>query len=312
MSEGRFGIKRFVPVLAIAACAFAQDFVTVRDSREQAFSLDVPAGWTVHGGMFRLNAMDPRPVVDMTSPDGKSSIRIGDIVPAYRLPTLMLARMGFTEGKIFPVNSSFPVVARFRPATEYIGKYGMSRFGSMCQAVELKQSNAVEPRINKTQIPGGQNTAAEAYFTCTSSGQPMLGYVYGETYATAPGPGGLWGVGAIGSFLAPAAQSKAVGALLTQSWKTWAFNPQWSQMQGAVAAGIARGSTRALQGMSHSMDNLQDILTGTAYTRDTVSGAFREVPAGNGGQMWISGNNVVAESAFQPGPGFHQIQTVGR
>src|ERR1035441_619868 len=53
-------------------------WITVRDTREQAFSIDVPKGWKTYGGMFRFSSVDARPFVDMTSPDGKTNIRVGD------------------------------------------------------------------------------------------------------------------------------------------------------------------------------------------------------------------------------------------
>jgi hypothetical protein len=39
--------------------------------------------------------------------------------------------------------------------------------------VEATHIQPTEPRINKTQIPRGQNTAAEGFFTCTAHGQPI-------------------------------------------------------------------------------------------------------------------------------------------
>src|SRR5579862_8739883 len=42
-----------------------------QDPLEQAFTLQVPQGWTVKGGMFRMGYSDHRQMVDMKSPDGK-------------------------------------------------------------------------------------------------------------------------------------------------------------------------------------------------------------------------------------------------
>src|ERR1700731_2321369 len=58
-----------------------------QDPLENAFTLEVPNGWTVKGGMFRLGYSDHRAMVDMTSPDGKINIRLGDLaIPTYFLP----------------------------------------------------------------------------------------------------------------------------------------------------------------------------------------------------------------------------------
>src|SRR5580700_3002783 len=55
-----------------------------QDPFEHAFALDVPQGWTVQGGLFRLGYSDERPMVDLRSPDGAIEIRLGDVaIPSY-------------------------------------------------------------------------------------------------------------------------------------------------------------------------------------------------------------------------------------
>src|ERR1700694_4445009 len=64
--------------------ATAAKWATVRDTRERAFSIQVPQGWKTYGGLFRFSAIDARLVVDMTSPDGLTNLRIGEsTVPPY-------------------------------------------------------------------------------------------------------------------------------------------------------------------------------------------------------------------------------------
>jgi hypothetical protein len=58
--------------LTISA-AFAQpaSWTAVRDTRVQAFSVDVPRGWKAQGGLLRKGPLDPRVQVDMVSPNGR-------------------------------------------------------------------------------------------------------------------------------------------------------------------------------------------------------------------------------------------------
>ena len=57
------------------------------DPFEQSFSLEVPKGWTVRGGLFRMGYSDERPMVDLLSPDGFVNVRLGDLaIPTYALP----------------------------------------------------------------------------------------------------------------------------------------------------------------------------------------------------------------------------------
>jgi hypothetical protein len=300
--------------------------ITLRDAREQAFSISVPSNWTSRGGMFRLGLIDARPVVLMTSPDGKSTIQIGDrSIPPYTLASPALARLGFTEGKIFPALGTWPIVARYRRADEYIAKYGLDHFGPMCLSPQARQITSVPNRIVKTPYPGGQLTAAEGYFVCTANGQQMIGYVYAETFSTAPGPGGLWNVAAIGSFLAPAAQAQEVGGVLKQSWETFAFNPAWTTAQTQLVNAVAQRSSgdlqrhlaaaqanfeRTMNAIHQQGDEFNDILTGTAHTLDKTTGQIRDVASGTGGRLYINAQNTVAESAMSPGPGFHELQSV--
>jgi len=322
-------MKTLALILCYVVAALAQTgWVTVRDTREQAFSIDVPKGWTVHGGMFRLGPMDPRPVVDMKSPDGKTEITIGDpLLPAYALASPALARLGLTEGKIMMNLGTWPVIARYRPADEYLTKYGQAHFGQLCQGVQAKEIHSTPPKFVQKSYPGGQISGGEAYFACTVNGQPMLGYLYGETWATAPGPGGLWGVNAIGGFLTPVAQGKATGELLAQSWKSMTFNPAWGKAQADLVNAVAAKSTvnlrehlaqsqaqfeKSMNAIHQQGDAMSDVLTGTTLTRDTSTGQFREVASSTGGRQWINAQNMVMESALSPGPGFHALENVSR
>jgi hypothetical protein len=59
-----------------------------QDPNEQAFTVEVPKGWTIKGGAFRIGYSDVRPMVDMISPDGKTEVRLGDVaIPPYAIPT---------------------------------------------------------------------------------------------------------------------------------------------------------------------------------------------------------------------------------
>ena len=62
-------------------------WVRYTDSAEGAFSMDVPLGWQVLGGMYRFGYFDVRWMMDVRSLDGKVILRINDPnVPPYVLP----------------------------------------------------------------------------------------------------------------------------------------------------------------------------------------------------------------------------------
>ena len=66
-------------------------FVPFRDPSEGAFTLDVPRGWRVTGGLRRLAPVDVRSSVVASSPDDTMHLRIGDAeLPTFSLPTPQL------------------------------------------------------------------------------------------------------------------------------------------------------------------------------------------------------------------------------
>jgi hypothetical protein len=286
-------------------------WVTVRDSREQAFSIEVPKSWKTYGGLFRYSAIDTRLVVNMTSPDGLTNLRVGDAtVPPYRVPGPYL-RPG-------------PGVAAYVTANVFATKYGQARFASICQGLQLTKSDQLPPKFHPAQQGISHTTGGEAFFSCTKNGAPMGAYVYAETMLMGPGgPGSSWVVVTLASLIAPAAQAPEAGAMLKHAGSTLAINPAWAQMQNQInnqAIQQINGSTRATiaagnaenareRSMIRSLNNdsFNDVINGVQSTTDAATGQKYITPLGTGGTQWVNGNNVVVESALSPGAGFSQL-----
>src|SRR5580700_846562 len=49
-------------------------WISFQDPAERAFTIDVPHGWTVKGGLYRFGFFDYRPMIDINSPDGMVNI----------------------------------------------------------------------------------------------------------------------------------------------------------------------------------------------------------------------------------------------
>ncbi|MDZ7651934.1 MAG: hypothetical protein U5L03_04930 [Burkholderiaceae bacterium] len=71
---------RYLPARMDAARSGAVDlqWVAWRDPAEAAFTVPVPRGWNVQGGLQRPNVLAWQPEVVVTSPDGTASVRMGD------------------------------------------------------------------------------------------------------------------------------------------------------------------------------------------------------------------------------------------
>lgn len=289
---------------------------TVRDAREKAFSIQVPQGWKTYGGLFRFSSIDTRMIVDMTSPDGLTNLRIGDsTVPPYRVPGPFL-RPG-------------PGVAAYTSGHVFATKYGQARFASICQELRLTKSDALAPRYHPAAAGISHTTAGEAFFSCTRNGAPTSAYVYAETMLMGPGgPGSSWVVVALGSLIAPAEQAKGAGATLQHSGESLVMNPEWIAMQNqlnnraiqqinaATRATIA--ATNAENAREQAMisglqnDSFNDVINGVQATVDTTTGQHYITPLGQGGRQWVNGNNVVVESGLSPGAGFTPLTPVNR
>jgi hypothetical protein len=294
-----------------AGAATGVQWVTVRDTREQAFSIQVPQGWKTYGGLFRYSNTDVRLVVDMTSPDGLTNLRVGDAtVPPYRVPG--------------PFLQPGPGVAAYVAGNVFATKYGQARFAFMCQGLQLTKSDEMAPIYHPAQQLISHTTGGEAFFTCTKNGAPMDAYVYAETMLMGPGsPGSSWLVVALASMIAPAAHTTAAGAMLQHAGSSLAINPAWTQMQNQLnnqAIQQTDASTRATiaatnaenareQAMISSLqnDSFNDVINGVQATQDNSTGKRYIVPLGTGGTQWVNGNKTVVESGLSPGAGFDRL-----
>jgi len=303
-------------------------WVTVRDAREQAFSISVPQGWKVVGGMFRYRIAYPRPTVDMTSPDGMTNVRVGDnTIPNYQNPN---------PNPYLPnTPNNFTPVAAYTSGQVFAQKYGLDRFGAMCQGIQVTGSQSSQPKYSQ-QVPGYvQATAGNANFSCTLNGQPMVGYVYAETMQVGANrmmPAN-WYETALGSWLAPAAQAQNASAILTYSTGSMVMNPDWAAWQSflvaqatkinLVTAAKTAQATQEMdareaqwrQMMRGETDDFNDIFTGTAFGMDPATGQPEPLPMGAGGPVgpvWLDAQNNVPSAVMQPGPAYQQAQPMSR
>jgi hypothetical protein len=297
-----------------AGVATRVNWVTVRDTRERAFSIQVPQGWKTYGGLFRFSAIDARSVVDMTSPDGLTNLRLGDsTVPPYKVPGPFL-KMG-------------PGVASYAVGNVFATKYGQARFVSMCQGLKLTKSDAMTPKYHPAGGGMTRTTAGEAFFSCTANGAPMSAYVYAETTLLGPGgPGSSWLVVALGSVIAPAQQETAAIAMLQHAGDSFVLNPAWTQMQNQLNQQAIRqldASTQATIAATNSAvahqramisalqnDSFNDVINGVQETKDTATGQRYIAPLGTGGTQWVRDSKTVVESGLSPGAGFDRLTPV--
>jgi len=321
-----------VTFLAIAtAGAFAQpatSWTTVRDTQEQAFSIDVPRGWKVQGGMVRKGPLDPRAEVDMISPDGRVGMSVGDWgVPPFTVPSTQMEGLGFTEGKEYAPGHppTATIVARYRAGQAFADLYGQARFSKGCQALEVKSLKSASPVFSAAHDGPMTTTAGEVVYRCVRNGQEKVAYVYAETSLYQANGGANWAVSTLASFLAPKELAARTYQMLFQSIASFTPNPQWRVRQAQITAANVNAALRtfhlemqqsaaryqqwsaslAKQGRSFS-----DVLNGQTLTTDPSTGQKREVWTGTGSTRWIDGVGNVVSSNLSPGTSFRALADV--
>jgi len=313
--------------------AFAQSptsWITVRDTVEQAFSIDVPRGWNAQGGLVRKGSLDPRVQVDMTSPDSRVTMRVGDWgVPPFTVPTGQMERLGFTEGKEYAPGHppTATIVARYRSGQDFAGFYARARFSKICQTLEAKSLKAVDPVFPAAREGAVTTTAGEAIFRCVDGGQEKMAYVYAESGLYQANGVANWRVSCLLSFLAPKDLANATYRMVFQSAASFTENPQWHIRQAQITAANAAAALRAFHltlqqsearyrqwsaSMSKQGQSFSDALNGRTLTVDPSTGQQREVWTGTGSTRWVDGLGNVVSSNLSPGASFRALQDVGR
>jgi hypothetical protein len=315
-------------VLAPVGGAAGDGAASFTDPLEHAFTLDVPAGWIVRGGMFRLGYSDYRPMVDLESRDGRSSVRLGDVaVPSYAVPTPQ-----HSEGDRDDLGAQAQLVyARYRTGKEYVALYALTRFKKLCRRLTPERSAWTPP----AQGPGSASSVA---YRCDAPGGARTAYAYARTQQASPV---LWQVVSLCSFLAPATNVASVESVIARAANSLKLDAGWIAKQKQLDAQglqyqIARQRSRRaalgqqvaqfesrMRGMQNQVDAFErgqqmrqtqfqqfdNAITGLTPAVDPLSGAQRDVWTGPGNGYWVNGSGTIVNSSTSPGSAYHQLNT---
>lgn len=204
------------------------DWTRWRDPQEAAFEVDIPQGWRPQGGMLRQHGYT-RPTFDLTSPDGRIRLMVGDAAaPRFIIPSPLLLSLGNAEGQ--PVRGSPGLVMlRFRPAAEAAADLATRRFGRIeVLGLRDRPDLAAFRRQNQPQgVPGtvAMLTAADLEFRVADGRLGALSLVTAGW--DAPGLVGGWGIDESYAFLAPPELTGLAGAALARVVGSLRVNPIW-------------------------------------------------------------------------------------
>jgi hypothetical protein len=318
------------PARADAGIAWTQ----YQDPNEHAFTLDVPRGWTVKGGMFRFGYSDARPMVDMRSPDGKIEIQLGDDkVPVYVVPD----RLHNREGAIYDLGAQGQlVILKYHTGPEFAALYSQVRFHGECQnpqpdssATEFTLPDYLAADSSDNSTPKESSTGQISY-RCDFDGGPHVAFAYVKTANYGP----LWAVPTVVSYLAPPDQVSTAREIVRHCVQSFHISPEWLQYKARLdAEGLEYQRQRQqyrmqalaqqqqqfmaqMQAMRNQanafeqhmaqergqFDQMDDVINGVTQTTDPATGETRKVWTGTQDNYWVNGLGQVVNSHSNPNP----------
>ncbi|MFN6955902.1 MAG: hypothetical protein ACK4PG_14010 [Acetobacteraceae bacterium] len=265
------------------------------DPNEAAFSVDLPAGWRIEGGLLR-HGTSPRTAVRAVSPDGRGVIFIGDpALPRFILPSPVLDNLGYREGMSYPGGTD--VIMRFRHALEIGPELLQRRLGPLQVTQRRDRPDMAAFRAQRQPVMQGSSahvTMGEADIRL-ADGRVALLNVSTSGYVV-PGLGGGWAVEDFYGFAGPAPEAAVLGATLARVMGSFAVNPRWFAMERRMQAQDAarwmayfRDSSARQQAMLEERwesgrqrhEAMQDILGGTVRLTDPRTGERFQAPQGS-------------------------------
>jgi len=317
--------------------SIAWSWTTFEDPFEKAFTAEVPKGWVVRGGLFRMGFSDERPMIDLTSTDGSIHVRLGDLaIPVYTEPNPYHPR----EGEVYDLGAQAQlIVARYRSGPEFAVMYSHVRFYQECRDASADAANVnftVPDYIPAEGTPAQTSTGRIAY-RCGDG--KRIAYAFTRTSLA----GGIWSVPTIESYLSPPYEVPLAQAVLEHCARTFKLNPAWIQQQKQMDAYAlqyqrARQQQRLQQlaqqvqqfearmqamrdqvsaferrqsAQGAQVEGFTQALRGVTPTIDPFTGEAKEVWTGPKLNYWTNGAGAVVNSTNAPGAGWQQMRVTG-
>ncbi|MDE3088635.1 MAG: hypothetical protein KGJ80_04535 [Chloroflexota bacterium] len=250
-----------------ASSATTLRFEKWSDPRESAFTLDVPSGWKVNGGLFRFSALDVREAVAISSPDEKILVTLGDSsLPRQITPDSMSALGGLPEGTWYsPGYGEQFYVWRYRTGVEFAQEYVTSKFGSKCSNLTIERANERPDIANPINYSQTRITIGETVFTCLNGSQPLRGYYFAGTEMTSILDIHNWRVAHLYGFLAAPDQTALASAVLNRAVYSRQIDIAWYAQQMKITMEAAKIATQ-------TQAEISTIITDSYWSRQDPEG----------------------------------------
>jgi hypothetical protein len=242
--------------------AAAGRWAVFTDPAEHAFTIELPAGWSVNGGVRRVSDVYVPYWVRAVAPNDAIEIFFGDPdVPMFTQPNQLLDMAGYREGTIAPVFGQRLAVQRYRAGDTFAAEWGTGRIGQRCQDPVLSSVRPLpgaSSAMDLAYAAGGIRSfikAGEASFTCIHGGKPSTGYVFAATELVQSGAAdnAVWQVKALAGFIAASGLDGNAADALMHAAASFRIDADWLRRATQATAAISQIVANADKAMSDSI-----------------------------------------------------------
>lgn len=303
-------------------------FVTWVDPVEHAFTMKVPQGWTVEGGLIRTSVIDPKAIWVITSPEKDIRLTSGDkAIPLFTEPNEILDATGFPEGSWYsPGFDQRWFVRRFISGFDYSKEYVAETVSRDCPDVSFgdsRERNDIDQAINAiyARYPTGgaalSLSSGETTYSCGATDARRDGYLFASTLHLRSDRSGLWLVQNLFGSQAPTGQGAFAQGLLYRVVMSTRADPDWVARQQNATAEASRiiaethdaatkAITEAYEARNASMDELSrrgsNAMLETMDVVDPVTGTEFKIKSSSN-YYWVDGQERIVGTETYTTPG---------
>lgn len=304
-------------LLALPGTASALDWTKFRDPSEGAFTLDVPQGWHVAGGLKRRSVNQPHPLIGVVSPDGLIKIVFGDpSAIAYGELTPTLASLGFRDGQSYTPKGEPEIIKNYRTGEQWSETLARNELAAdKCTDVKVTSHRAIPFKRPGLPVPQGverRDTAGETYLTCTLNGILYSAYGFSETsgdyyYQGSQILAGVWTDDTSVVLLAPQGMGTGAMAIADHMLKSLQWDQGWWQRQFHATVSQANAVyAQATQAIASQGQEWDQTIRGVEPYVNPQTGKTVEVQV-NGASRYAqdaTGNIIGLVGNANPPPGY--------
>lgn len=214
------------------------------DPREGAFSVELPRGWRIDGGIVRPSPAQCRGRVSAASPDGAVGIYLGNAdFPIYLEPSDYTAMLGHSEGSTMTTQDGGSLtVMRYLGAQEYIRRVILPGLQVPAEIETLRDRADIARAFPASWAMSYD--AADAVYTFRRDERTFRAYVLVVLERGAVGGTAVWTPWTVLAGAAPEGSFDLAAQALAHAAGTVRYNERWLAAQNNLEADISRVISR--------------------------------------------------------------------